>query len=229
MHAKNESVETSSMHCRQLGVSMAVHQKEDRGALSEQSNMSCPDSLQEAVVKEIHEQHEVPDCGVFTAYRDGSVHVAFHDRALLYVKKSQEHCEVITPDGLRVTVATATPLGVEQYVAQAMEFADWAFSSPSERAAVLQQAAKIQTELGKCQRAAALCDWAQGQLMLVPQTPHPVSDSFRTESCTDVAVPDKVLSTLFQTSPQEHATPAEREHMIQALLAKSSHLLNTLS
>ena len=80
-------------------------------ALPEEGDTLCPDGLQQADVDDIHEQHDVPGCGIFTAYIDGSTSVAFHDRALLYLKPSREHCEVITPDGHRITVATATPLG----------------------------------------------------------------------------------------------------------------------
>ena len=210
--------------CRQLGASTAVHHNEDTADVSETCNIACLDSLQKPEVNEIHEQHEVPDCGTFTAYTDGSIHVTFHDRALLYMKKYQEHCDVITPDGHRVTVSTATPLGVEQYVAQAVDFADWAFSLPSERAAVLHQAATIQKEIGKCQRAAALCDWAQGQLVSVSQSSEQMSDG-----CTDIAVSGKTLASLCRPPMQEFTTSAEREQVIQALLAKSSHLLNTLS
>lgn len=212
--------------CRQLGASTAVHHSDDTADVLETCDIACLDSLQKPEVCKIYEQHEVPDCGTFTAYTDGSIHVTFHDRALLYMKKSQEHCDVITPDGHRVTVNTGTPLGVEQYVAQAVEFADWAFSSPSERAAVLHQAAEIQKEIGKCQRAAALCDWAQGQLVSVPQSSEQFSDG-----CMDIAVSEKNLASLCRSpnSMQEYTTPAEREQVIQALLAKSSYLLNTLS
>ena len=64
------------------------------------------------------------------------------------MKASRQHCDVITPDGHRTTGAVAT--GVEQYVAQAKEFADWAFSLPSGRGGVLQQVASIQRELESC-------------------------------------------------------------------------------
>lgn len=215
--------------CRHLGASMAVHRSKENAEMSRKDNMACLVSSQAAVTSEIREQHDIPQCGRFTAYTDGNVHVTFHDRALLYMQSSQEHCEVITPDGHRFTVSTATPLGVEQYVAQAMEFADWAFSSSSERAAVLHQAARIHQEIGKCQRAAALCDWAQGQLVSVPQRPDETFDLSQADSCTKMAVLDKTCTTLFSSPTQEHTTSVEREQMIQALLAKSNHLLNTLS
>lgn len=217
------------MH-RHLGASMVVHRSKEDAEMLRKSDVAFSGSLQEAVVSKIREQHEIPQCGTFTAYTNGSIHVTFHDRALLYMQSSQELSEVITPDGHRITVNTATPIGVEQYVAQAIEFADWAFSSPSERAAVLHQAAKIHQEIGKCQRAAALCDWAQGQLVSVPQRPDETSDLSQADGCTKMAVLDKTCGTLFSSpTTQEHTTSVEREQMIQALLAKSSHLLNTLS
>ena len=180
---------------------------------------------------EVHERHDVPDCGIFTAYKDGTVHVSFQDRTLLYLKQSQEHCDVITPDGHRSTVATAAPLGVELYVAQAMEFADWAFSSPSERAAVLKQAASIQKELGKCQRAVAFCEWASGQLALVPKGPQVISEF--DSSCHSNSLEDSLMHRIYEccsedTPNQDSLAQGQREQMIQALLAKSNHLLSTL-
>ena len=208
--------------CRQMGASKAVSHSQKTADVSGKCDSACLDSLQKAKVSEIYEQHDVPDCGNFTAYTDGSVHVTFHDRALLYMKKPWEHCDVITPDGHRATVNTATPVGVQQYVAQAVEFADWAFSSPSERAAVLQQAAKVQKEIDKCQRAAALCDWAQGQMVSVPPSLEQISGH------RDVTVSEKNFPSLFGLPMPEYTPPAEREQMIQALLAKSSNLLNSL-
>ena len=175
----------------------------------------------------IHEQHEVADCGTFTAYEDGSVHVTFCDRTLLYLKPLQQFCDVITPDGHRISVATAMPIGVEQYVEQAMEYADWAFATPAERAAVLQKAASIQKELGKCHRAIVLCDWTQGHL------PCMQSDSFDSSDTTKSAFPGDVQCCNHTVCSKDVSgvcpSSSEREQLIQALLAKSSHLLSTLS
>ncbi len=196
------------------------------------------DSPDSQLASKIHEQHEVADDGKFTAYMDGSVRVAFHDRTLLYLKPSHTHCDVITLEGHRVTVSTATPVGVEQYVEQALEFAEWAFSTPAQRASVLQKAASIQKELGKCQRAVALCDWAQGNLPMSLNAPeqqhlvHVVEQGDNARVCND-----ELHSVLHQVGlngeisgcPSDCPSSAERECVIQALLAKSSQLLSTLT
>ena len=214
--------------CRQLGAKGSAQAHMQAQKVS-QDAASCPeeDTAASQLVCNIHEQHQVAECGEFTAYEDGSIHVTFQDRTLLYMNASHTHCDVIMPDGHRVTVATATPVGVEQYVEQAMEFAEWAFSTPAQRAAVLQTAASIQKELGKCQRAAALCDWAQGhQLYLQGEGTGNNGDS--AIACADS------FSTHVKASPSLevmcHLCPASsgREQMIQALLARSNLLLSTL-
>ncbi len=216
--------------CRQLGANTSA--KGGRGAEvtePQQDADSCREDDASALhlASCIHEQHEVADCGTFTAYEDGSVHVTFCDRTLLYLKPLQQYCDVITPDGHRVSVATATPIGVEQYVGQAMEYADWAFSTPAERAAVLQKAASIQKELGKCHRAVVLCDWTQGHL------PCTQSGSFDSSDTTENAFPCDIQCCTPTVCSKEVSgvcpSSSEREQLIQALLAKSSHLLSTLS
>ena len=218
--------------CRHLGASQAglrSRQEASKGTAQYEDNDTV-DGLQLGLANEIHEQHEVPECGTFTAYKAGNVHVAFQDRTLLYMKASRQHCDVITPDGHRTTVATAAPLGVELYVAQAMEFADWAFSLPSERASVLQHVASIQRELGKCQRAVALCDWAQGQ---IPQAQDVAGglEALCTDECeAGTVIPAlHVADLMLYEQPRESGlSPAHREQIIQALLAKSSSLLKTI-
>ena len=96
--------------------------------------------------RQVQEEHSVEDVGTFTAFQDGSIHVSFDDRALLYMQAAGMHCDVITPEGKRVRVAVQNPLGVEQYVHQAAEFAAWASSSPVQRSQLLQTAAAVKKE-----------------------------------------------------------------------------------
>lgn len=215
---------------RQLGTSTSVAVC-GRGiqVLPETNSVPNDDSSHIQLAQEIHEEHAVADYGRFIAYRDGSVHVAFQDRTLLYLKSSHTHCDIITPDGHRVMVATATPVGVEQYVAQAMEFAEWVFSSPAQRASVLQQAAAIQKELGKCQRAALMCDWAQGH---VPVIAHSTDVQKCCENYSDGLHNGCLLADMpspLACQSRQCPSSSEREHVIQALLAQSTHLLSTLT
>ena len=177
---------------------------------------------------QVHEEHKVQDLGKFTAFQDGSVRVAFEDRALLYMEPEGMHCNVITPEGQKVHVAVANPLGVEQYVAEAVEFAAWAFCSPAQRSAVLQQAANIQKELDRCQRSALLCDWAQGHVVdvqtaaEVSQAEHVVYDALsdchkHSSSVTGfLAVSDGQLDS------------QKRQQLIESFLTNNNQLLNTL-
>ena len=215
--------------CRQLGASTSAKAgrcAEATEPLQDADSCREDDASALHLASCIHEQHEVADCGTFTAYGDGSVHVTFCDRTLLYLKPLQQYCDVITPDGHRVSVATATPVGVEQYVEQAMEYADWAFSTPAERAAVLQKAASIQKELGNCHRAVVLCDWTQGHL------PCMQSGSFDSSDTTKIAFPCDIQCGTPPVCLKEvsgvYPSSSEREQLIKALLAKSSHLLSTL-
>ena len=185
---------------------------------------------------EVYEQHQVADCGEFTAYKDGSVHVSFSDRTLLYMEASHTHCNIVTSEGHRVIVATSTPVGVESYVAQAVEYAEWAFSTPAERAAALQQSASIAKEIRKCMRGAALCDWAQGKPNQMQSSPKDHEDNDMHASC---ALPNSNMlwsqaiaishNASVKSGLNAFAAPSERETLIQALLAKSGQLLSSLT
>lgn len=179
---------------------------------------------------QVHEQHVVEGVGTFTAYQDGSVKVAFEDRALLYMDANNSHCTVIDPDGRKITVASDNAVGVEQYVAEAAEFYAWAFCSPIERNAILQHAASVQRELQKCQRTALLCEWAQGQTVSDFTETSGMHDSGRVhcghgsqsnEMCADMPVPLSV--------DHDQLDPDLRQSLIDSCLANSTRLLSTLS
>lgn len=218
--------------CRQLGMKTATKQSMECSTQSHSLEQCDVAYLEEAMplCEQVHEQHGVQGVGNFTAFQDGSVHVAFEDRALLYMQPGCAHCNVINPEGQKVSVATANPLGVEQYVVEAVEFAAWAFSSPAQRSAVLQQAASIQQELDKCQRSALLCDWAQGHSVAVHQKVAELTDEI------DSAIGHSVLhghdiscsvSHSFE-SVHDQIDTAARQHVINSFLANNSRLVSTL-
>lgn len=223
-----------SCNCRQLGSrgtgSTSSEQCSQEQNWKQDNMVQLAEAMQ--LCQQIHEQHTVEGVGTFTAFQDGSVKVAFEDRALLYMHPTGAHCTLINPEGSKVAVACANPLGAEKYVAEAVKFAAWAFCSPVERSAMLQQAASVKRELYKCQRTALLCDWAQGCAV---------------EQCTDaegshVVEPDTLShehtsrsSEWCKAAPQwndcchSQLDPDQRQHLIERCLANSTRLLSTLS
>ena len=192
---------------------------QSEASLSEEAMQLC---------HQVHEEHKVQDLGKFTAFQDGSVHVAFEDRALLYMEPEGVHCNVITPEGQKVHVAIANPLGVEQYVAEAVDFAAWAVCSPAQRTAVLRQASIIQKELDKCQRSALLCDWAQGHVVDV-QTAAEVSQAEYVQygAKSDCHEHGSSVPCFLATSDGQ-LDSQKRQQLIESFLANNNQLLNTL-
>ena len=218
--------------CRQLGIKTAARQSLE---CSTQSNSLEPCDvayLAEAVplCEQVQEQHDVQGVANFTAFQDGSVHVAFEDRALLYMQPGGAHCNVINPEGQKVSVATANPLGVEHYVLEGVEFAAWAFSSPAQRSAVLQQAATIQKELEKCQRSALLCDWAQGHSVVVHQKVAELNDEIDTTFCNAALHSHGIVGGVSHSfdSVHDELDTAARQCVIDSFLANNSRLVSTL-
>ncbi len=132
------------------------------------SSTSTNDTLFAVASTAVLEESCVPGHGSFVAYEDGRVRVCFDDRAILHLSASHTHAKVVLPDGgpPRV-VAVANPVGVERYVAAALEFAAWAFKSPAERAEELRAQARVRAELLSCQRMAQLCDFATSGVLPV--------------------------------------------------------------
>lgn len=103
---------------------------------------------------------EVPREGAFSAYADGRVRVQFRDRTLLELDAARETADVILPDGSRQVVRCAAPVGCGRYVADALQFAAWAFKSPDERAEVMRAQRRVDGQLAANARHEAVCTLA---------------------------------------------------------------------
>lgn len=74
------------------------------------------------------------DHGRFRAFADGKVRVVFQDRTILQVDDRQELCSFFFADGTAgQTTVDAAPPEQRVYINRALEFADWAFTTPRER------------------------------------------------------------------------------------------------
>ncbi|GFR40516.1 hypothetical protein Agub_g1085, partial [Astrephomene gubernaculifera] len=102
-----------------------------------------PDELFAAASTAVLEESCVAGHGQFTAYQDGRVRVCFEDRTILHMSASHSHAKVVLPDGRGVVVAVANPVGVEPYVAAAVDFASWAFKTPAERSEEMRLQARV--------------------------------------------------------------------------------------
>lgn len=122
---------------------------------------------------EVQEGMGQTEAGRYTAFADGSVHVAFFDRTMISLQSlsdtrpGHDRVEVLLPDGSRRSFPLcAAPTGgllgdiregrIGLHLAAAVEFQQWACATPAERiqAAMREQARKmvIQGEVAKTQR-----------------------------------------------------------------------------
>jgi hypothetical protein len=95
--------------------------------------------------------------GDMKAFADGRVQIFFCDRTLLYMDPEHTVCRLLMPDGERMNVNVASPVGVEVYVQAAVEYARWAFSTPFDRYAKRRLQDAVQMKLLETQRMAAIC------------------------------------------------------------------------
>jgi hypothetical protein len=128
---------------------------------------------------EVQEGEGQSEAGRFTAFADGSVHVAFVDRTMISLhslddtRPGHDRAEVLLPDGSRRSIPLhAAPTGgllgdtkegrIGRHLAAAARFQEWACLTPAERmdAAMRDQARKlaIQAELAKTQRFLSMQD-----------------------------------------------------------------------
>ena len=119
------------------------------------SSLSCSSSSPQATARseEIHELLNIPDIGVFTAYKDRRVSVIFADRTLLKMsveddpshsmtsspshenrKHSASLLSILDSKGGAHTLRAANPIGFERYAKLALDFAAWAYAPPEMRA-----------------------------------------------------------------------------------------------
>ena len=115
--------------CRaRVGASCADAAAQERGVVQ---TPAAPGVSEQVVIA----GDEVP-AGRYTAHSNGHVNVAFVDRALLHLQPGVGDATLATvtlPDTTVVRVNAHTPVGVEQYVAAAMRFANWALADSEQR------------------------------------------------------------------------------------------------
>jgi len=121
-----------------------------------------PPSISNTVI----EEQSVDGLGRFTAYADARIRAVFADRAILHLDSTHGTARITLPDGSRAEVATANPVGVEGYVAAAVQFAQWALKTPAQRDAALRAQGRVEAELATTARMAALCEY--GSSVRVP-------------------------------------------------------------
>lgn len=69
------------------------------------------------------------------------------------------HCRVYLPDGTRIVVATAQPLGVEAYVQAVTQFVAWVGLGSRGWDGALAARADAEAEAAHCARSAAMIEW----------------------------------------------------------------------
>eukprot|EP00873_Tetraselmis_striata_P002139 jgi/Tetstr1/422403/TSEL_013241.t1 len=107
-------------------------------------------------VKEVHEQ---PGTARFTSYADGRVRAVFVDRTILEMEPEHRQASLTLPDGERLTVNTANPVGVEAYVSAAQRFARWTFSTVEQRVAADQMSRALKVEMENNSRMQQVLSW----------------------------------------------------------------------
>eukprot|EP00775_Hariotina_reticulata_P002741 gene2740-3036_t len=99
--------------------------------------LTASQQLPQPLSTDVVEEQEVPGLGRFVATADGRVKVLFDDRTILNLSVDGSSCRLLLRDGTQREVLSNCPVGVEQYVQAALEFAAWAHTSPEQRAAGL--------------------------------------------------------------------------------------------
>eukprot|EP00192_Tetraselmis_astigmatica_P008579 CAMPEP_0117694620 /NCGR_PEP_ID=MMETSP0804-20121206/27600_1 /TAXON_ID=1074897 /ORGANISM="Tetraselmis astigmatica, Strain CCMP880" /LENGTH=617 /DNA_ID=CAMNT_0005508431 /DNA_START=240 /DNA_END=2091 /DNA_ORIENTATION=- len=112
-----------------------------------------------ALSASVKETREEPGVGRFTSYEDGRVRAVFRDRTILEMDTTRASARILFPDASHLTVNVANPIGVEEYVAAAKQFADWSFSSAEERLEAYRTMQAAQEEMAKCTRMQEMLEW----------------------------------------------------------------------
>jgi len=105
------------------------------------------------------------DVGNLVAFEDGRVWIKFIDKAFLEMDHEQKYCKVYLPRGDVRIVRTHKPVGVEDYVHIAKEFAHWAFQTPNERDQHIELHSTIMAQIEASKRLSKMIDWHLGSSM----------------------------------------------------------------
>ena len=104
-------------------------------------------------------ENTIEDVGTFTAYNDGSIRALFNDRTVIRLH-SDLSLSVLSRKGEQIKLNLDNPYGFEAYVPVCLEFYEWAFSTPEEKARKLVREAELklrcQVEVEKIDRLLGL-------------------------------------------------------------------------
>ena len=114
------------------------------------------------VSNEVKAEKFSPEIGRMVAFQDGRVWIKFIDRAFLEMDHDHEHCKIYLPGGDVRVVRAHNPLGVEDYVEIAKEFAAWVHQSPNERDLQIQMHSTIMAQIEASKCMSKMIDWQLG-------------------------------------------------------------------
>ena len=114
------------------------------------------------ISNEIFFEKYFPDIGKTIAFEDRRVWIKFVDKTFLEMDHEHSYCKVTLPRGDVRIVRVHKPVGVEDYVQIAREFASWVFHTPNERDKQIQLYATIQTQVEASKRMSKMISWHLG-------------------------------------------------------------------
>jgi hypothetical protein len=114
------------------------------------------------VSNEIFFQNFHPEIGKMIAFEDRRVWVKFIDKTFLEMDHDHSYCKLTLPRGDVRIVSVHKPVGVEDYVQMAHEFASWVFQTPNERDKQIQLYSTIHAQVEASKRMSKVIDWHLG-------------------------------------------------------------------
>ena len=103
-----------------------------------------------------------PEIGKMIAFEDRRVWIKFLDKTFLEMDHEHSYCKLTLPRGDVRIVSVHKPVGVENYVQIAHEFASWVFQTPNERDKQIQLYSTIQAQVEASKRMSKMIDWHLG-------------------------------------------------------------------
>ncbi len=103
-----------------------------------------------------------PSIGTMVAFEDKRVWIKFIDKTFLQMDHEHNFCKITLPRGDVRIVRVHKPVGVEDYVHIAREFAAWVFQTPNERDQQIQLYSSVQSQIEASKRMSKMIDWHLG-------------------------------------------------------------------
>jgi hypothetical protein len=88
-------------------------------------------------------ENNIENVGTFTAYNDGSMRALFDDRTVIRINTDLS-VSVLSRKGEQLKLNLDNPYGFEAYIPVCLEFYEWAFSTPEEKARKQVKEAELQ-------------------------------------------------------------------------------------